>query len=304
MTVAQPIIDLSLIPVPDAVEVPDAFLLLAELIEKYRELDAVFDALVESDPTYKLSEAFSWRVVLLRQRVNDAVRAVLLASARKNDLDQVCAGLEVSRKVVKPEDLTTFPPTPAEMESDEELRARAQLSWGRLSTAGAEDSYHYFALSADSDVLDARAYGPETHEQEGRVFLYVLSRTGSGIAPQALLDKVAEAVKADDIRPLTDFVSVRSTELREYRVDADIYIPYGVDGSLVMSLAQAKLDEYIEQVHRIGGIAARSGIDGALHQPGAVRVVIRQPAEDVLSEMGQTPWCSSVSIQRVVMGHD
>lgn len=304
MTVAQPIIDLSRIPVPDAVVVPDTATLLSELIAKYRELDTVFDALVESDPTYKLSEAFTWRIALLRQAVNDAVRAVLLASATGNDLDQVCAGLEVLRQVVTPEDLTTFPPTPAVMEKDEELRARAQLSWGRLSTAGAEDSYQYFALSADADVLDARAYGPETHSQEGRVFLYVLSRTGNGIAPQALLDTVAAAVNPDDIRPLTDFVSVRSAELLEYQVDADIYIPYGVDGSLVMASAELKLAEYIERVHRIGGIAARSGIDGALHQPGAVRVVIRQPAADILPGMGQVPWCSSVKINRVVTGHD
>ncbi|MEG9312917.1 baseplate J/gp47 family protein [Klebsiella pneumoniae] len=55
-------------------------------------------------------------------------------------------------------------------ESDEELRARTLLSWARLSTAGARNAYHYFARGADADVLDVRAYGPETHNQEGRVF--------------------------------------------------------------------------------------------------------------------------------------
>ncbi|ECH9261670.1 baseplate assembly protein [Salmonella enterica subsp. enterica] len=299
MATPQAIIDLSGIPVPDAVEVPDTIQLVTDILARYRELDKAFTALVESDPAYKWGEALALRVALVRQQVNDAIRAVLLASAKRADLDQVGASLEVQRLVITPADDTTVPPTPAVYEDDDAFRERIQLSWARLSTAGAKNAYHYFARGADADVLDVRAYGPETHAVEGRVYLYVLSRTGDGVAPQSLLDKVAAAVNDDEIRPLTDFVSVRSADIVPYDVVADIYIPYGLDGALVMKNAREALEAYTDSVHRIGTIAAHSGIDGALHQPGVITVDLKSPAADVLTAMGQATWCRSVTLNRI-----
>jgi phage-related baseplate assembly protein len=43
-------------------------------------------------------------LTLAFQRVNDAVRAVFLASARGADLDQIGAGFNVSRLVINPGD--------------------------------------------------------------------------------------------------------------------------------------------------------------------------------------------------------
>jgi phage-related baseplate assembly protein len=228
LATSQAIIDLSAIPVPDAVEVPDTAMLVTQIVAKYQELDTLFSALVESDPAYKWAEALAFRVALMRQQINDAVRAVLLASAGGSDLDQVGANYQVQRLVITPADDSTIPPTPAVYEDDDAFRERIQLSWARLSTAGAKNAYHYFAQSADPDVLDVKAYGPETHSQEGRVFLYVLSRSGNGTAPQPLLDKVAASVSDDETRPLTDFVSVRTAEIIPYDVVADIHIPYGL----------------------------------------------------------------------------
>ncbi|MCZ6085161.1 hypothetical protein O5175_07995 [Escherichia coli] len=74
MATSQAIIDLSAIPVPDAVEVPDTAVLVTQIVTKYQELDTLFSALVESDPAYKWAEALAFRVALMRQQVNDAVR--------------------------------------------------------------------------------------------------------------------------------------------------------------------------------------------------------------------------------------
>ena len=71
MTTSQAIIDLSAIPVPDAVEVPDTAVLVTQIVAKYQELDTLFSALVESDPAYKWAEALAFRVALMRQQVND-----------------------------------------------------------------------------------------------------------------------------------------------------------------------------------------------------------------------------------------
>jgi phage-related baseplate assembly protein len=51
-----------------------------------------------------------------------------------------------------------------------------------------------------------------------------------------------------------------------YQVVADIYVPYGVDTATVLEKATAALNEYTASVHLINATAARSGIDGALHQ--------------------------------------
>lgn len=298
---AQNIIDMSQLPVPDAVEVPDSEALITQYVQKLQELDSIFDALVESDPAFKQGEALAWRVTLLRQQMNDAIRAVLLASAKGADLDQIGANFDVIRLVIKPADETTVPPTPAVYEDDDAFRARIQLSWARLSTAGAYNAYQYFALGADGDVLDAQAYGPETHNQEGRVFMYVLSRTGDGTAPQALVDKVHATINPKDVRPLTDFVTTHSATIIPYDIDADVYIPYGLDADLVLSSANAALTAYVDSVHRIGSVVARSGIDGGLHQSGVVRVVLRSPAADLLPAMGEAYWCRNIMVNKVLV---
>lgn len=298
---AQNIIDMSQLPVPDAVVVPDTDAMVAELIQKMQELDSIYDALVESDPAYKQSEVVAWRVAILRQQVNDAVRAVLLASAKGADLDQLGGNFDVERMIVTPADDSTIPPTPAEYENDDAFRVRIQLSWARLSTAGAYTAYQFFATGADGDVLDAQAYGPETHGQEGRVFVYVLSRTGDGVAPVALVDKVHAAINPNDVRPLTDFVTTQSATIVPYDLDADVHIPYGLDADLVLKNARDACDKYIESVHRIGSIVARSGLDGGLHQAGVVRVVMRSPAADLLPAMGEAFWCRSIKINKVLV---
>lgn len=298
---AQNIIDMSQLPVPDAVEVPDSEALITQYVQKLQELDSIFDALVESDPAFKQGEALAWRVTLLRQQMNDAIRAVLLASAKGADLDQIGANFDVIRLVIKPADETTVPPTPAVYEDDDAFRARIQLSWARLSTAGAYNAYQYFALGADGDVLDAQAYGPETHNQEGRVFMYVLSRTGDGTSPQELVDKVHAAINPKDVRPLTDFVTTQSATITPYDIDADVYIPYGLDADLVLSSANEALKAYVDSVHRIGSVVARSGIDGGLHQSGVVRVVLRSPAADLLPAMGEAYWCRNITVNKVLV---
>jgi len=300
-------VDLSQLTQPDAIELPDFETELAEVValivaafpEKQREAVAAALAL-DSEPLAALSQAYTYRCIHYAQRINEAVRGVLLASALGNDLDQVAAGTDTERLLIA----EATADSDAVYESDDELRARTLLSWSRLSTAGAREAYHYFSLSADADVLDVHAYGPETHSQPGNVFLYVLSRTGDGTAPQALLDKVASAVNDEEVRPLTDYVSVRPAEIVSYDVVADIHIPYGLDGDVVIANATAALSAYTESVHKIGATAARSGIDGALHQPGVITVSLRSPAADVTAAMGQAPYCASVTLNRVVVDYE
>jgi len=70
----------------------------------------------------------------------------------------------------------------------------------------------------DADVKDIQAVSPEP----GEVVVYVLSRTGNGEASPELLSIVEAALNAEDIRPLTDHVTVSSATIVPYAVEAEL----------------------------------------------------------------------------------
>ncbi|ELI8917568.1 baseplate assembly protein [Enterobacter ludwigii] len=298
MASSYDVINLSALAVPDAIVVPDAADIFTRWLARLRELDPEFDALVESDPAYKQGEINAYQLTLAFQRVNDAVRAVFLASARNTDLDQLGAAFNVSRLVINPGDPDAVPPVDPVYEDDDAFRERIQLSWAQLNTAGARNAYRFHAKSADNDVLDADAYGPETHNRPGEVDVYVLSRTGDGQAGLILIETVMNTLSADEVRPLTDFVSVKSATIASYAVTAELDIPDGPDAQTVLENAISTLTSYTLLSHRINAIVPLSAIYSALQQPGVARVRLISPTADLEAVAGQAPWCSAINVTR------
>ncbi|EFA3717651.1 TPA: baseplate J/gp47 family protein [Escherichia coli] len=298
MAESYDVINLSDLPVPDAIVVPDASVIFGAWLARLRELDPEFDALVESDPVYKQGEVTAFQLTLAFQRVNDAVRAVFLASAQKADLDQIGAAFNVERMEIVPANPDTVPPTDAVMEEDDAFRERIQLSWSQLNTAGARNAYRFHARSADEDVLDADAYGPEEHGRAGEVDVYVLSREGNGTASEALLDAVSARLNADEIRPLTDFVTVKSAIINDYSVTAELEIPDGPDAGEVLENAKNTLMSYTRLANRINGMVPLSAIYAALQQTGVARVILSSPRADIEPATGTAPRCAAVNVTR------
>lgn len=285
-------IDLSTLPAPTIVETLDFETILAAMLADLRARDATFDALVESDPAYKILEVAAYREVLIRQRVNDAARATMLAYALGSDLDQIGALFGVQRLTIVEADPEAVPPVEAVMESDTDFRRRIQLSLEGFSTAGPEGAYVFHALAADGDVLDASATSPDP----GEVVISVLSRTGNGTAGTPLLDAVEAALNSDAVRPLTDLVTVQSASIVNFTINASIYVYPGPDSAVVLAAANAALDAYLESVHRIGKDVSRSGIFAALHRPGVQRVVLTSPSADVTISATQAAWCTARTV--------
>lgn len=298
MAESYDVINLSDLPVLDAIVVPDASVIFGAWLARLRELDPEFDALVESDPAYKQGEVTAFQLTLAFQRVNDAVRAVFLASAQKADLDQIGAAFNVERMEIVPATPDTVPPTDAVMEEDDAFRERIQLSWSQLNTAGARNAYRFHARSADEDVLDADAYGPEEHGRAGEVDVYVLSREGNGTASEALLDAVSARLNADEIRPLTDLVTVKSAIINDYSVTAELEIPDGPDAGEVLENAKNTLMSYTRLANRINGMVPLSAIYAALQQTGVARVILSSPRADIEPATGTAPRCAAVNVTR------
>ncbi|CDO37274.1 baseplate J/gp47 family protein [Novosphingobium sp. KN65.2] len=283
-------VDLSRLDAPDIVEALDFETIYAAALDQLQELLPDFDATVESDPVVKLLQLFAYRELLLRQRINDAARAVMPAYAVGADLDNIAALFGITRFTLSPADEALG--IPAVMESDADFRRRMVLAPEGYSVAGPEGAYIFHALSADADVLDASATSPAA----GEVLVSVLSRTGSGAASVDLVDTVDAYVSDETRRPLTDFVTVQSAEIVEYAVDATLTTFSGPDGGVVLAAAQDSLDAYIEASHRIGRDITRSAIFAALHVEGVQNVELTTPAADIVISRTQAPYCTGTTV--------
>lgn len=86
------LIDLSKLPAPQLIEELDYEAILNEMRKKLRELLPEWTGYeLESDPANKVLEVAAYREMLLRQRVNEAARGVLVAFAQGSDLDHLAA---------------------------------------------------------------------------------------------------------------------------------------------------------------------------------------------------------------------
>lgn len=292
MAGAFTVVDLSQLPAPNVVETLDFETILSAMIADLQERDPTFTALVESDPAYKILEVCAYRELLMRQRVNEAAKAVMLAYATGSDLDQLGANVGVQRQVITPADDTTVPPTPAVMESDEDFRARIQLSPEGYTTAGSEGSYVFHGLGADADVKDIQAISPEP----GKVTVYVLSRTGDGTAPAETIAAVASTLNGETIRPMTDEVTVLSANIVNYTITAELTLFPGPDANVVLQSAIDAVTAFAEAQRRIGYDVTLSGLYHALHQPGVQNVSLTSPTASLVLGDGQASYCTAINV--------
>lgn len=288
-------VDLSRLPAPDIIEALDFETILADAVTRMRTLMPAFE-IRDSDPATKLLQLFAYAAQMLRQRVNDAVRAVMPAYAVGADLDNIAASFGIVRLTITPADDQLG--IAAVMESDADFRRRMVLAPEGYSVAGPEGAYIFHALSADPDVLDASATSPSP----GEVLLSILSRTGNGQASPALVEAVRIHASDQTRRPLTDYVTAQSAQIVEYAIDATITTFSGPDGDVVIASARAGLEEYTASSHKLGRDITRSGIFAALHVAGVQNVVLTAPAADIIISRTQAPYCTGITITHAGAG--
>jgi len=298
-------VDLSQLPVPDVVEELGYETILAEriatLISLYPEeqQEAMARTLaLESEPIVKLLQENAYREMIWRQRVNESAQAVTLAYAAGNDLDVMAANNNTDRLIITPEDNSTIPPTLAVMESDGDLRLRAQQAFEGLSVAGPVGAYEYHGRSADGRVADVSVESPTP----ASVTISVLSREGDGTASAELLSIVEAALNAETVRPVGDRVIVQSAEVVPYQIDATIYVYPGPESEPIRQAAEQKLQNYISAQHRLGRDIRLSAIYAALHVEGVQRVELAAPQADIVLSKSQASSC--IDYQITVGGSD
>ncbi|MFT7099200.1 MAG: phage-related baseplate assembly protein [Rickettsiales bacterium] len=109
-------------------------------------------------------QVIAYRELLLRNRINEAAKANMLAYASGSDLDNLAAFYGVERLAD---------------EEDDRLKIRTQLALEGFSTAGPVGAYIFHALSASNKVKSVSVKSPNP----GVILVTILSNLGVRFVP-------------------------------------------------------------------------------------------------------------------------
>lgn len=259
--------DLASLPNPAVIETLSFETIFSELQTEFQSRYPDYSALLASDPAVKLLEVAAYREVLLRNRVNAAAKASLLAFATGSDLDHLAAFYGVTRLMD---------------ETDEALRLRTRQRIIGFANAGGAAHYRYWALSASPEVADVEVDSPEP----GRVRISVLAKGEADTVPDAVLDAVRAVVLRDDIRVLTDTVEVVPAVLIPVTVAARIWL-YPDTPMAAFEAIGARFKEALAAQSGLGWDLTPSWVIGELQRPGVHKVELLAPTTDIRANANQ-----------------
>lgn len=259
--------DLASLPTPAVIETLSFETIFTELQTEFQSRYPDYSALLASDPAVKLLEVAAYREVLLRNRINAAAKASLLAFATGSDLDHLAAFYGVTRLMD---------------ETDEALRLRTRQRIIGFANAGGAAHYRYWALSASPEVADVEVDSPEP----GRVRISVLAKGEEQTVSNAVLDAVRAVVLRDDIRVLTDTVEVVPAELISVTVAARIWL-YPDTPMAAFEPIGARFKEALAAHSGLGWDLTPSWVIGELQRPGVHKVELLAPTTDIRANANQ-----------------
>jgi phage-related baseplate assembly protein len=236
--------------------------ILLRMKEALVAIDQEYTAYLESDPLIKLFEVAAYRELLLRQRINQAAKANLLAFATGSDLENLSAFYGIARK---------------EGETDEELRTRTHAKIVGWSSAGSREAYKFHALNSDPRVKEANADSPEP----GLVRISILSKENGGVVSPDLLESVKNHMLREDIRMLTDVVEVVPCSLIDVNVKAKIILMSSTPLEILDTI-KSSFSLVFSKNAGLGVSISRAWIISNLFLSGVKDVELITPAEDVL----------------------
>ena len=216
----------------------------------------------ESDPAAKILEIAAYRELILRDRINNAAKANLLAFATSNDLDYLAEFYGIKRQENK-----------TEMEVDDAFRLRIKAKIAAFSNAGSKDHYRFHALSASSHVKDALA----SSDQPGGVKISILSDSENGTSSKELLEIVKNYINRDDIKMLTDTVEIVGCKI----IPVEIKIELKTSNSFGLSTIREKFISKFNATKCLGWSPSISWIIANIFTDDVTHIKVLSPLEDI-----------------------
>lgn len=270
-----PVIDLAQLPPMQVLETIDTEAILVARMARLKALWALRDPpaaaqydveLLEFDPIKINQEASTYFELLLRDRVNQAARAITLAFGTGTDLDAIASRY--------PGGVPRLP-----NESDVRYQRRIWLSSNLLSPHGVFEAYVFWALTADPTLHDATA---TAIPGSGQVKVTIMAEGTNPIPTAAQRLKVFEYITTESRKGLTDDVSVLFPKVTNTKYRIRYWAFPGVDIGILETDLKASLAKLIENQRWLGYDHTRLAIDAALALPGLYNAIIDEPEHDVL----------------------
>lgn len=241
---------------PAVVEALDFEAILADIKARIVALMPAAAAVIEleSEPLNILAQAFAYRELLYRARVNDAAAAQYIETASGADLDHKADFYGLQRQ---------------SGESDERLRLRLRAAILALAGNGTREAYEARALAAHPGVRQARA----AQIAPGSVGVVVWPAAGQDGAQ--VLAAVRAALMADNARVLGVSLSVTLAQPVTFDVRATITREASAPADLLQRLRQ-HLQEAVES-YPIGRAMPRAWVSAQLYQSGVAAVQFSAP---------------------------
>lgn len=163
----------------------------------------------------------------------------------------------------------------SDIETDESLADRIYLASSAYSVAGPADAYVYWTKTVSADIADVKVSSPAPCEVDVRFIL-----TGGELPDEALIQKVLDTLNDDNIKPLTDKVTVSAPESVAYDINVTYYIDTANRSSAVsiQNAVNSAVEAYkIWQSSSIGRDINPSYLISKIITAGAKRVEVVSP---------------------------
>ena len=168
-------------------------------------------------------------------------------------------------------------------ETDDSLAERVFLAPSRYSTAGPEDAYKYWSKQYNSSIQDIKVTSPEdTCEVDIRFVM-----DGGTIPSDELITGLSEFLRDNNIRPLSDHVTVSAPEVQEYVIDG-VYVinasDKGIAETIKASVEEAVQEYILWQSEKIGRDLNPNVLIQKVLNAGAKRVTLLSPLYQVIDD--------------------
>lgn len=236
---------------------------------------------LEFDPLKIQAEMAAFFELLVRDRVNQAAKAVTTAFATGGDLDAIASRYPggVPRLVG---------------ETDDRYRTRIWLSANALSPHGVYESYVFWALTADPTLRDATAIARKrgtpnidvTIMKEGTPVTVLDTGEGLTSFPDTLpttqqIDAVQAYILDESRKGLTDVVTVRPPRIRHVAYEIDYWLFPSWNEQAMRRQLWAAMAALIEKQRWLGYSHVKAAVDDALMMSGVYNIKVNKPLDDL-----------------------
>lgn len=269
---------------------------------------------LEFDPIRINQECSTYFETLVRDRVNQACRAVTLAFAVGGNLDAIASRYPGGM----PRMTTTNTPGLTANESDDAFRTRIWLSPNTLSPNGTYESYTFYGFTAatnagsplrdcqitaqpgDPDIfMTVMADGsPITALQTNGVYNGLFSAAPSPAPSSSLIQSIFQYITADGEgrKATTDVLHVNPPKIKYINYAIRVILYPGWDQDSTMQALYPALAALLESQRYIGFSHTLAAIDAALKVSGVFNVLIDSPTADVIVDTQTTVVVQSVTL--------